>query len=360
MVDLHASDILQRAAVDTDQAVLTARSNARGRLRTEMADLLMRLHGVDSAIVMVPVAQLRPSDSPRFGGLDPEHARALADVEGELPPILVRRSTMRVIDGMHRLTAAELRGQEGIAVRFFEGDQEAAFLLAVHTNVAHGLPLKAAERRGAADRIVRTHPEMSDRAIAEIAGLAAKTVAAVRRGATDDLPQLDARIGLDGRTRPLSTAEGRRIAGDLFALHPEASLRKVAKGAGISVGTARDVRERVRRGDDPAPPRQRPRAETVQAPSQGGVPGVQRPIEVVDAGAALDSLRRDPSIAYSPAGRSMLRWLAPRLLNPTDWTPMLDGIPPHCAIVVARIARQTSVSWKEFADALERQASDCA
>jgi ParB-like chromosome segregation protein Spo0J len=359
MVDLHASDILDHADVDTDQADVTGRDSTRGRRRTEMADLLARRHGVDSRVVMVPVAQLRPSDSPRFGGLDPEHARTLADVEGELPPILVRRSTMRVIDGMHRLTAAELRGQETIAVRFFEGDEEAAFLLAVHTNIAHGLPLKVAERRRAAERIVRAHPQMSDRAIAEIAGLAAKTVAAVRRGATDDLPQLDARVGLDGRTRPLSTAEGRRIAGDLFALLPDASLRKVAKGAGISVGTARDVRERIRRGDDPAPPRQRPRAETVHTPS-AGVAGVQRPVDVVDAGAALDSLRRDPSIAYSPAGRSMLRWLATRLLSSSDWKPMLEGIPPHCAIVVARIARQTSTSWKELAEALERQASDCA
>lgn len=321
---------------------------------------LTRRPGIDPTVVMVALTQLRPSDSPRFGGLDAEHARALADIEGELPPILVHAATMRVIDGMHRLTAAELRGQTEIPVRFFEGDEDEAFLLAVQTNIAHGLPLKVSERRVAAERIMRARPEMSDRSIAEVAGLAAKTVAAVRRGASDDLPQLDARVGLDGRTRPLSTVEGRRIASDLFSLHPDASLRKVAKGAGISVGTARDVRDRVRRGDDPAPPRQRPHADAQPPAEARVVQSVGRPPEAVDFGPALESLRRDPSIAYSPAGRSLLRWLGSRMLGATDWEPVLYTIPPHCAIVVARMARHTAASWTEFATALERKASNCA
>jgi hypothetical protein len=36
----------------------------------------------------------------------------------KLPPILVHRATNRIIDGMHRLEAAKLRGDETISVRF--------------------------------------------------------------------------------------------------------------------------------------------------------------------------------------------------------------------------------------------------
>ncbi len=42
------------------------------------------------------------------------HARSLAQTEADLPPIVVHRTTTRVIDGMHRLTAAGLRGEREI------------------------------------------------------------------------------------------------------------------------------------------------------------------------------------------------------------------------------------------------------
>ena len=59
-----------------------------------------------------------------------------------LSPILVRRCTNQVIDGVHRLIAARRRGQETIALRYFDGDEASAFVLAVSMNVAHGrLPL---------------------------------------------------------------------------------------------------------------------------------------------------------------------------------------------------------------------------
>src|SRR5262249_49349833 len=70
----------------------------------------------DRAVVAVSV--LRAGETPRLAGEDPEHVRALAECEEELPPILVDRSTMRVIDGAHRLQAARLRGAELIEVRF--------------------------------------------------------------------------------------------------------------------------------------------------------------------------------------------------------------------------------------------------
>ncbi|MEO6082284.1 MAG: transposase [Umezawaea sp.] len=59
----------------------------------------------------------------RTNGEDPEHATALARSAVELPPVLVHRPTMRVLDGMHRLNAARLRGDRSIDVVFFDGDE---------------------------------------------------------------------------------------------------------------------------------------------------------------------------------------------------------------------------------------------
>jgi ParB-like nuclease domain len=303
----------------------------------------------------VPISTLLPADSPRFGELDLDHAQSLADVDAELPPILVRRVSMRVIDGMHRLNAAKLRGHDDILVQFFDGDENEAFLLAVESNVTHGLPLKVAERRAAAARIIRSHPEMSDRSVAAIAGLAAKTVASIRNGA-EDFPQVSARVGRDGRVRPLNSAGGRRIAGMMFTNQPHASLRKIAKEAGISVGTARDVRERILRGEDPTLPCHPPKSQDDTAGGPHSSAAIaRRSAELIDHHAVLENLQRDPSLRYSDAGRSLLRWLGQRAIGTADWESVAANIPPHCAIVVARIARSCSVAWTDFAEALDQR-----
>ena len=76
---------------------------------------------IDGSLVeLVPLSSLLPAFSPRIDGEDDEHIKMLADVGNELPPILVHRPTMRVIDGMHRLGAATMRGDAMIRVQFFE------------------------------------------------------------------------------------------------------------------------------------------------------------------------------------------------------------------------------------------------
>jgi hypothetical protein len=57
---------------------------------------------------------------------------------------------MRVIDGMYRLLAARMRGDSEIEARFFEGDDASSYVLAVKSNVEHGLPLSLADRKVAA------------------------------------------------------------------------------------------------------------------------------------------------------------------------------------------------------------------
>src|SRR5262249_43856292 len=105
----------------------------------------------------VPVGSLLPADSPRVGGERLDHVRALADAAVDLPPILVHRPSMRVIDGMHRLRAAQLRGERTIEVQFFDGSDDLVFVAAVQANISHGLPLSRADRQAAAVRILTSH-----------------------------------------------------------------------------------------------------------------------------------------------------------------------------------------------------------
>ncbi|MFD1048366.1 ParB N-terminal domain-containing protein, partial [Kibdelosporangium lantanae] len=115
------------------------------------------------------------SDSPRLEGEDGEHIRALVELDVQLPPITVHRTTMRVIDGMHRLRAAVLRRQDFIDAYLVDAEPDDVFVLAVEANIQHGLPLTFADRKAAAARIVRSHPHWSDRAIAAKTGLSPKT-----------------------------------------------------------------------------------------------------------------------------------------------------------------------------------------
>ena len=82
-------------------------------------------------VLKIPIVSLLPADSPRSCGEDGEHIQRLAESGAELPPILVQRGTMRVIDGMHRLRAAILNGYHSIEVEFFDGGDEEAFIRAV-------------------------------------------------------------------------------------------------------------------------------------------------------------------------------------------------------------------------------------
>jgi uncharacterized protein YerC len=209
-----------------------------------------------SPTTTVPIRSLVPSQSLRINGEHTDHVRTLAETDDKLPPIVVHRATMRVIDGMHRLRAAALRGREHIDVEFFEGDEEDAFVLAVELNARHGLPLSHADRAAAVARIINSHRQWSDRAIASVTGVSDKTVASIRRS-SPEFPQSNTRMGRDGRSRPVNSMEGRMCAAEMITTRPNSSLRQVAKEAGISVGTARDVRKRLEAGQDPVPRQRR-------------------------------------------------------------------------------------------------------
>jgi hypothetical protein len=310
-----------------------------------------RLPQDGSGCVRVPVDAIREADSPRSSGVDLAHAGYLAQLDADLPPILLDRATMRVIDGMHRLTAARLAGQRGIDAQFFDGDEADVFLLAVRLNVSHGLPLSLADRRTAAARIIRTHPHLSDRSIARNTGLAAKTVAALRR--TTASPAAGSRIGLDGRARPVDATAGRQAAARLLATRPDATLREIARQAGISAETARSVRERARAGEDPVADRRSGRARSRTEPARQVTVKIPEPGTSAEAISLLEKMRRDPSLRYTDTGRAILTWLAPRVLIPDELPREFQNIPPHCRATISTLARSTAAAWIQIALKLE-------
>ncbi|MGW4059781.1 ParB/RepB/Spo0J family partition protein [Amycolatopsis sp. NPDC004747] len=301
-------------------------------------------------VEIVPISALKVSGSPRSGGVDMAHVRALAGTDAPLPPIVVHRRSNRVIDGMHRLRAAVLRGRREIEVCFFDGSETDAFIAGVEANVTHGLPLSLAEREAAAVRILALRPQLSDRAIAAAAGLSARTVGLLRSRSTAGNSQSHERIGRDGRIRPLDAAAGRRRAYECLQARPDASLREIAREAGVAIGTARDVRARVQRGENPLPPKLRGRT----GPAAGkAVPTA--PVGPPDPSAALQTLGKDPALRFSERGRELVRWLTAHAAFPADLPALLDSVPPHCAEAVAAVAAAHARRWHAVAEELRRR-----
>lgn len=299
---------------------------------------------VDGEVVEVPVTSLGSDLSPRTAGESEEHVRLLAEAAERLPPIIVHRGTMRVIDGMHRLRVARARGATHVQVRFYDGDERDAFVLAVRLNTRHGLPLSLPDRLAAAARIMASHPEWSDRLIASLTGLTHKTVRRIRHRPGSEVPRLGFRRGQDGRTRPISSAKGRLQAAKLIAERPQASLREISREAGIALATAHDVRRRVQSGADPVPERDCDDGEPPSAPQ----------VAPADPRAALRRLRQDPSLRLSEAGRAVLRLLEAGSLDPAVWARLATSVPPHCADSVIEVARGCAAAYSQFAQQLEK------
>jgi hypothetical protein len=322
----------------------------------------------------VPIAFLRRGESLRRNGEDQEHIRRLAESDpAQLPPVLVHRPTMRVIDGMHRIRAAALSSRDWINVVYFDGTSEEAFARAVEANVRHGLPLSLADRQTAAVRILASQPGASDRAVAAITGLSPKTVGAIRSRSSEEIPQLKDRLGRDGRRRPVDAAEGRRRAAEAIASRPRASLREIAKLAGVSTGTARSVREQLRAGraaiPGPGPGSAASRGSALpEPPGSKARPGPEGPParadglgrggaagQPPDAQSVLEKLRKDPSLRHSQAGRALLRWLHAHMLQESEWHALSCAIPRHSVPLIASLARRNANSWEKLASELERR-----
>jgi ParB-like chromosome segregation protein Spo0J len=310
--------------------------------------------------VILSINSLLIDDSPRRAGANDEHIRLLAESEERLPPIIVHGRSGRVIDGIHRVHAATLRGEDKIEARVYEGTDGDAFLLAVQMNIAHGLPLTRADRTTAAARIIQLHPQWSNRRIATVTGLSAGTVAKLRWRSNSHNAQSTTRVGKDGRARPANSSAARMKVAKLLTEKPTASIRAIANEAGVSHSTVHGVRQRVRAGQDPALQRQ----EAQESSATPRPPEICAPLETTekpgptrggDVAAILDNLKTDPSLRFKKAGQFLLRWLDQHRVEMTAPKKIAEMVPDHCAGLVAKVARGYARVWSEFAAQLEER-----
>ncbi|MFD1050578.1 streptomycin biosynthesis protein, partial [Kibdelosporangium lantanae] len=144
---------------------------------------------------------------------------------------------------------------------------------------------------------------------------------------------------------PTDATTGRLRAAELLRAEPNTPLRQVAKAAGISLGTAQDVRQRLSRGESPVPARggnstgQRLTTERCRTPES-----------------SLASLKADPSVCRTESGRSILQLLYANVRPDDDWNRLLEAVPPHQTDTVADVAYSCAMAWKLFADRLQRRA----
>jgi hypothetical protein len=311
--------------------------------------------------VPVFISSLILIDSPRRNGIEYEHCRTLVASGEDLPPILVHGRSMHVIDGLHRVRAAVMRGQQKIYARIFDGTAEDAFVLAVRLNLAHGLPLSRADRTAAAARIIQSHPQWSNRMIAAATALSAGTIAGLRQRSTAQDGQSVNRVGKDGRVRPVNGSSGRLRAWELLQDNPTVSIREIAQQAGVSPSTAHDVRKRLRAGEDPVPASQRAALTAAgQVPDTAQPPVLAAlartlPSRRADPAALVAQLSKDPTFRYSSTGRHVIQWLDGCRRGIDECAEVVGSVPAHSIDSVVKIAQEYAMAWAEFATKLERR-----
>jgi ParB-like nuclease domain len=324
--------------------------------------------------ISLPIGSLVPGFHLRQEGTDANHVRLLADAAGSvrLPSILVQKSGWRIIDGLHRLEVAKLRGEWNISARIVDCTDEEALVLAVRSNTLHGLPLTRADRISSAKRILAAHADWSDRSLAGITGLSAKAISSIRNSTTGSALFNGKRLGRDGKRRPVVPGEGRKRAAEYIMAHPGASLREVARETDVSLGTVHDVRERIRYGTEHTA--QTPERPTAQAPERPTAPCADRlsvvpapprgPAEIIRPQPGSRTVSRlawpaisaklagDPTMRYTEGGRAFLRWMNGHSMQADEWREFIDAIPQHWREDVARVAASMSQEWRQFAEGL--------
>jgi ParB-like chromosome segregation protein Spo0J len=315
--------------------------------------------------VDVPISLLTPGFHLRQEGTDAAHVRLLADAAGsvKLPAVLVQKSGSRIIDGLHRLEVAKLRGEWTINARIVDCTDSQALVLAIKSNTLHGLPLSRADRISGAKRVLVAHRDWSDRAVAGITGLSAKSIASLRNSSTGDTQFTGKRLGRDGKRHPVMPTEGRRRATEYIQAHPDASLRQIARETDVSLGTVHDVRDKIRNGTSSVPAAPLQPVAPIAADANTVVTEAPSPVTPMHAQAGTTrqahrlawpmisaKVVNDPSLKYTEGGRAFLRWMTGHCVQADDWREFVDAIPQHWRPAIGQIAANMSEEWRQFAE----------
>jgi hypothetical protein len=315
-----------------------------------------------------------PAQNLTVGSLDPSfyflrsntsaaHVQVLVEAAAtaELPPILVQKEGLRIIDGLHRFHVAQERAETHIKARVLDCSDGVALVLAIKANTAHGLPFTKADRIAGARRILAEHPDWSDRAVAKVAGLSAKSIALLRdREESPESESPGKRLGRDGKHYPVNGTDGRKRVVDYISAYPNASIRQIAGEVGVSLGTVHDVRDRIRRGVDPldngARQERRPPVTRTQrsASREAGATLRRNPRRPTwtELGGKLAS---DPALRYNEDGRAFVRWLGQHSATVAGGQKLVDAIPSHWLGEIGLLADGVIEEWRLFAEQLRQR-----
>ena len=300
---------------------------------------------MESEVVWMELADLQAGLSPREREVDPSHVAALAELGGDWPPILVARCDGTVIDGYHRVAAARSLGLGKVQAVLFDGTADEAFVEAVRRNVEHGLPLTIGERKAAAERLLHEDRNWSDRRIAEVCALSARTVARLRAASGRQANEAERRVCRDGRSRPAQPEATRVRILDAVRANPDASLRAIAQAIGTSPETVRRVRQDFKQSKDKvsaSTPASLVPAETVFARSPSLSAATSR------------QWAADRAITSAPDGTQFAEWFG-RTDVAADWRCYVTSVPLSRVYEIADEARRRAQAWGEFADMVEQR-----
>jgi ParB-like chromosome segregation protein Spo0J len=293
----------------------------------------------------VSVDDLKTSFSVRSVATDRDHVNLLAEVVDQWPPILIQRYTGVVIDGRHRVEAARLLGKASMLAERVDCSDDYLVLYAVERNNAHGLPLTLADRKRAAQCVLKKGSDVSDRWVAQMCGLAHSTVARLRTmiAPVEALPlsleegHLTRRVGRDGRRRPQKPQLVRERVRDALIASPDASLRAIAAQVGVSPETVRNVRKQLHTQDD-AP--ELPRRAAITP-----LPRVERSYSAAD----------DTAFQGAASSAEFASWFDRRDIG-SEWAGFVYSIPIGRVYDVADSCKRRAKAWHDFAEALEARA----
>lgn len=324
------------------------------------------------SVVELPVGEVGPGPLVRTQRLDLDHVNVLAPNLDDVPPILVRQTGTgwSLIDGHHRLAAAQRTERKAIRAVVVALDDDEALEAAIEANVTHGLPLSASERKAAAKRLIAS-TKFADRRIAEICGIDHRTVAALRPAShpTGENAPVGRSVGGDGKARPASKAEAkaqRERIRQMLTDHPDLSLTEVARRVGCSPMTAAKVRESMAATPSPAGDTStmvdtddastdvdtepaRPALAAVPSPSSDTTVA-----EILDPCPVPGQWQKDKRMLATNATRATAQLLDRRLIHTEENEPALvaQGVPAELRSAAAREARDAAAFWLALADAL--------
>jgi hypothetical protein len=152
-----------------------------------------------------------------------------------------------------------------------------------------------------------------------------------------------ARVGRDGRVRPVDPAAARaRIAAEVKR-QPQASLRAIARVVGASPETVRSVRNEVRACSGTL---NAPTSEPVD--SEATVLGLlsrKRP--------AAAPLRVDRAFIDREGGDTFVEWFDATSIDQIDLWQQIESVPLSRVYEIADEARRRAAFWTQFAVTLE-------